>query len=189
MASLTLAASSSTLQSISAPNSHSKSSLNLRAADLQVRSHRLPLSFNTAALKCRNSSGKFRLRLAEQETLIPEGDEPVPSQEDSVTAVSVPVSPSDTLTMYFEAEGTMNDSVVPTVTERLEGTEGIADVKVQVLEGIATVQLKKETTVQATGVASGLVELIQGLGFRLQTLNLSFEDEEDIVEVLESETE
>lgn len=40
------------------------------------------------------------------------------------------------------------------------------------------VQLKKQTTVQATGVASGLVETIQGAGFKLQTLNLSFEDEE-----------
>jgi len=40
------------------------------------------------------------------------------------------------------------------------------------------VQLKKQTTVQATGVASGLVETIQGSGFKLQTLNLSFEDEE-----------
>ncbi|CAN0924440.1 Ribonuclease HI [Linum grandiflorum] len=198
-----LRASSSTLHSISAPNSHclqSKSSLHLRATGLQVRSHRaLPLSFSTT--KCSsNSSGRFRLRSAEQDTLISEGDEPAPSQEESATSVSVPVSPSDTLTMYFEfvafisehivwlalilgsaPKGTMNDSAIPTVTKRLEGTEGIADLKVEVLEGIATVQLKKQTTVQATGVASGLVELIQGLGFKLQTLNLSFEDEEDLV--------
>lgn len=40
------------------------------------------------------------------------------------------------------------------------------------------IQLKKQTTVQATGVASSLVETIQGSGFKLQTLNLSFEDEE-----------
>lgn len=40
------------------------------------------------------------------------------------------------------------------------------------------VQLAKQTTVQATGVASTLVEAIQGSGFKLQTLNLSFEDEE-----------
>lgn len=32
---------------------------------------------------------------------------------------------------------------------------------------------------QATGVASLLVELIQGAGFKLHTLSLSFEDEED----------
>lgn len=40
------------------------------------------------------------------------------------------------------------------------------------------VQLEKQTTIQATGVASSLVETIQGLGFKLQTLNLSFDDEE-----------
>lgn len=44
-------------------------------------------------------------------------------------------------------------------------------------------QLTKQTTVQATGVASNLVEIIQGSGFKLQTLNLSFEDEEDTVTV------
>lgn len=43
------------------------------------------------------------------------------------------------------------------------------------------VQLTKQTTVQATGVASSLVELIQGSGFKLQTLNLSFQDEEDLL--------
>lgn len=40
------------------------------------------------------------------------------------------------------------------------------------------VQLEKQTTIQATGVASSLVEIIQGLGFKLQTLNLSFDDED-----------
>lgn len=43
-----------------------------------------------------------------------------------------------------------------------------------------SVQLTKQTTVQATGVASNLVEIIQGAGFKLQALNLSFEDEEDM---------
>jgi hypothetical protein len=41
-------------------------------------------------------------------------------------------------------------------------------------------QLTKETTVQATGVASNLVEAIQGAGFKLQTLSLSFDDFDDI---------
>lgn len=41
-------------------------------------------------------------------------------------------------------------------------------------------QLTKQTTVQATGVASNLVEIIQGSGFKLQTLNPSFEDEVDV---------
>lgn len=33
---------------------------------------------------------------------------------------------------------------------------------------------------QATGVASNLVEAIQGAGFKLQTLSLSFDDFDDI---------
>ena len=43
------------------------------------------------------------------------------------------------------------------------------------------VKLSKQTTVQATGVASSLVETIQGAGFKLQTLNLSFEDEDEVL--------
>lgn len=36
----------------------------------------------------------------------------------------------------------------------------------------------KQTTIQATGVASSLLESIQVAKFKLQTLDLSFEDEE-----------
>jgi len=43
------------------------------------------------------------------------------------------------------------------------------------------VKLLKQTTVQATGVASNLVETIQGAGFKLQTLNLSFEDDDEVL--------
>uniref|UniRef100_A0A6N2MA75 Uncharacterized protein n=1 Tax=Salix viminalis TaxID=40686 RepID=A0A6N2MA75_SALVM len=85
--------------------------------------------------------------------------------------------------MYFQAEGTMNETAIPKVTQALEGTEGVADLKVQVLEGLASVELTKQTTVQATGVASSLVELVQSSGFKLQTLNLSFQDEEDALPV------
>ncbi|XP_078427697.1 heavy metal transport/detoxification superfamily protein [Wolffia australiana] len=95
--------------------------------------------------------------------------------------VSVPVSPSDVLTMFFKAEGTMEESAIGNVTSNLVGLEGVSDLKVRVLEGIASVELAKQTTVQATGVASNLVEIIQGSGFKLQTLHLSFEDEEDAV--------
>ncbi|KAH7553972.1 hypothetical protein JRO89_XS12G0087800 [Xanthoceras sorbifolium] len=103
------------------------------------------------------------------------------SSEEGTLPVAVPVSASDKLTMFFSADGVMNETAIPAVTQALEGTEGISDLKVQVSEGIATVELKKQTTVQATGVASSLVEIIQGSGFKLQTLNLSFEDEEDMV--------
>ncbi|CAN6486086.1 unnamed protein product [Victoria cruziana] len=75
----------------------------------------------------------------------------------------------------------MDDSASSAVRKVLEEVEGVSDLKVGVSEGIATVELTKQTTVQATGVASNLVEMIQGSGFKLQTLNLSFEDEEDII--------
>ncbi|XP_039062769.1 uncharacterized protein LOC120207361 [Hibiscus syriacus] len=102
----------------------------------------------------------------------------VAEQQDSI---SVPVFPSDTLRMYFQADGMLNEAEIPKVSKALEGAEGVSNLKVQVLEGIGTVELTKQTTVQATGVASNLVELIQGEEFKLQTLNLSFDDEEDIL--------
>ncbi|OWM70694.1 hypothetical protein CDL15_Pgr014367 [Punica granatum] len=131
--------------------------------------------FEHLALRGRCSQGRRRMRRvasAEEEPAEVAEEQPV---------VSVPVSPSDTLTMFFQAEGSMNESGIPTVSKALEGTEGISDLKVQVVEGIASVELRKETTIQATGVASSLIEAIQGAGFKLQTLNLSFADEEEIL--------
>ncbi|XP_077222533.1 heavy metal transport/detoxification superfamily protein isoform X2 [Tasmannia lanceolata] len=116
--------------------------------------------------------------VAEEETLISE-EETLISEEETETPVSVPVSPSDLLTMFFKAEGTMSESAISAVTKALEDQEGVSDLNVHVLEGIASVEFTKQTTVQATGVASNLVEIIQGSGFKLQALNLSFEDEED----------
>ncbi|XP_035831195.1 uncharacterized protein LOC110896137 isoform X2 [Helianthus annuus] len=102
---------------------------------------------------------KIRSSVAEEETVV------------------VPVSRSDVLTMFFQAEGTMSEGAIPSVTSALEETEGISNLRVQVLEGIASVELKKKTTVQATGVASNLVEIIQNSGFKLQALNLSFDED------------
>lgn len=82
--------------------------------------------------------------------------------------------------MFFQADGTLSDAAVPSVTKALEETQGITNLKVEVHEGIGIVELKKQTTVQATGVASSLVEAIQSSGFKLQTLNLSFEEEEEM---------
>ncbi|KAF8118055.1 hypothetical protein N665_0006s0056 [Sinapis alba] len=95
--------------------------------------------------------------------------------------VSVPVSPSDMLTMFFQADGTLNEVAIPNVTKALQDIDGVSNLKVQVSEGVAVVELSKQTTVQATGVASSLVETIQGAGFKLQTLNLSFEDEDEVL--------
>ncbi|KAJ8775066.1 hypothetical protein K2173_020070 [Erythroxylum novogranatense] len=127
--------------------------------------------------------GVRRLKSVEEETQLTEEVAEADQQQEEAEeqTVSVPVSPSDTLTMYFQAEGTMNEAAIPTVTTALKDIEGISDLKVQVLEGIASVEMTKQTTVQATGVASSLVEVIQGSGFKLQTLNLSFQDEEDLV--------
>ncbi|KAJ0260959.1 hypothetical protein HA466_0041770 [Hirschfeldia incana] len=102
-------------------------------------------------------------------------------QQQQQETVSVPVSPSDMLTMFFQADGTLNEAAIPNVTKALQDIDGVSNLKVQVSEGVAVVELSKQTTVQATGVASSLVETIQGAGFKLQTLNLSFEDEDEVL--------
>ncbi|XP_020206994.1 uncharacterized protein LOC109792023 [Cajanus cajan] len=133
-----------------------------------------PLRSPTSTLKIK----KRVVKAVEEETqqeFAAESEQPSTSEAQPVV---VPISPSDTLTMFFQAEGTMNETSIPALTKALEDTEGVTDLKVQLAEGLAIVELKKQTTVQATGVASGLVETIQGSGFKLQTLNLSFEDEE-----------
>lgn len=78
--------------------------------------------------------------------------------------------------MNFKAEGTIAESLVPKVSEALKNLEGVSNVKVSLSEGVATVELTKETNIQATGDASSLVEMIQGQGFKLQTLGISFDD-------------
>ncbi|GJM88290.1 hypothetical protein PR202_ga04335 [Eleusine coracana subsp. coracana] len=89
---------------------------------------------------------------------------------------AAPAYTSDSLILYFKAEGTMEERAIPKITESLESMEGVKDLEVLIEEGVASVVLTKETTVQATGVASNLVEAIQGAGFKLQTLSLSFDD-------------
>ncbi|KAL2505126.1 Heavy metal transport/detoxification superfamily protein [Abeliophyllum distichum] len=185
--------------SISRPNSHihlfsytQSSSYHLSPFQLRfpcVRfQSKIKISANVPASKWRFlRPTKIRSVAEEEETLVPEDEaqqETEASQPpDDATpdqTVSVPVSTSDVLTMFFRAEGAMADSATPTVTKALEEVEGVTDLKVRIIEGIASVELTKQTTVQATGVASNLVEIIQGSGFKLQTLNLSFQDEEDI---------
>ncbi|KAL3624209.1 hypothetical protein CASFOL_033025 [Castilleja foliolosa] len=182
--------------SISRPNSHvhllSYPSSSLTPLQFQFPCIKFQAQFKNSSISCNSLAVKFnkhaKLRSSkvravaeEEETLVPEEETPPsPASEVSDQAVSVAVSPSDVLKMFFQAEGTMTDSAVPAVTKALEGVEGVSDLKVHVLEGIGTVELTKQTTVQATGVASNLVETIQGSGFKLQTLNLSFQDEEDL---------
>ncbi|KGN59630.1 uncharacterized protein LOC101219347 [Cucumis sativus] len=150
-----------------------------------------PTNFTLSAASFRHSPLQGRslprvlkqVRAVEEDASVPElgveSEASSPSPSDP-PAVTVPVSPSDVLTMFFQAEGTLNESAIPSVTGALEQTEGISGLKVQVVEGIASVALTKQTTIQSTGVASSLIETIQGAGFKLQTLNLSFEDEEEV---------
>ncbi|KAK6798733.1 hypothetical protein RDI58_006436 [Solanum bulbocastanum] len=118
-------------------------------------------SCSPSSVKAKVPSRTTRICSANEEdgtTAVAEEESAAPTTSDQT--VSVSVSPSDVLTMFFQAEGTMNEAAIPSVTNALE--------------------LTKQTTIQATGVASSLVETIQGSGFKLQTLNLSFQDEEDI---------
>ncbi|KAI4351496.1 hypothetical protein L6164_005862 [Bauhinia variegata] len=162
------------------------SSPSITFRNVRFQSSVLPTSMLNNLVVKEHSSKNRRLRTvkaAEEETQIPQQEEVVSNaQEEASTSeqqpVVVPISPSDTLTMFFQAEGTMSELAIPTVTKALQETEGVTSLNVQISEGIASVELKKQTTVQATGVASSLVETIQGLGFKLQTLNMSFDDEE-----------
>ncbi|RYR08336.1 hypothetical protein Ahy_B05g075981 [Arachis hypogaea] len=249
--------SSSTLPT---PSSSSSSSLAFRTF-FPFQNSKLFLP-RRARTTCNNTNNNRRSRWLFVTKAVEEEVQQQQQQEEATTEqqpVVVPVSPSDTLTMFFQAEGTMSESAIPTVSKALEDDdeeikegvdrgvrhglsiyagpcelagicnsyfmnvldsayalrnkckfviwgkrgkasevacvlvelflslhstfpsfsdiEGVASLKVQVLEGLATVELKKQTTVQATGVASSLVETIQGSGFKLQTLNLSFDEE------------
>ncbi|KAL2528815.1 Heavy metal transport/detoxification superfamily protein [Forsythia ovata] len=179
--------------SISRPNSHILlSSYHLSPIQLRFPCVRFQSKIKISAIAPASKRRflrptKIRAVAEEEETLVPEAEaqqeteaSPPPAAATPDQTVSVPVSTSDVLTMLFQAEGAMTDSAIPTVTKALEEVEGVTDLKVRIIEGIASVELTKQTTVQATGVASNLVEIIQGSGFKLQTLNLSFQDEEDI---------
>ncbi|KAL0350972.1 UNVERIFIED_CONTAM: hypothetical protein Sradi_4246400 [Sesamum radiatum] len=167
------------------PFSYPSSALSLLHSQFPSIKFQSPF-FKSSAISCISSNKhsflrptKVRAVAEEEEALVPEEETaPPPASAAPDQPVSVAVSLSDVLTMFFQ-EGTMTDSAIPAVAKALEEVEGITDLKVQVLEGIASVELTKQTTVQATGVASNLVEIIQGSGFKLQTLNLSFQDEED----------
>ncbi|XP_042494296.1 uncharacterized protein LOC122073736 [Macadamia integrifolia] len=77
------------------------------------------------------------MSLAAEDTVITAAEEKEESPVDE--PVSIPVSPSDMFTMLFQAEGTMAESNVPTVTKALQEIEGVGDIKVQIVEGIASV--------------------------------------------------
>ncbi|KAJ7974516.1 EG2771 protein [Quillaja saponaria] len=177
----------SSLHSIFSASKIPSPSLSLPGRNVHFQTHVMANSFlKQLTVKAQSNSiarGQRIVKSVYEETQIAQEEEVSNEQEEASSSeqvpVVVPVSPSDTLTMLFQAEGTMNETAIPTVTKALEETEGITNLKVQVVEGIASVELKKQTTVQATGVASSLIEAIQGSNFKLQTLNLSFDEKED----------
>ncbi|XVE83904.1 hypothetical protein DITRI_Ditri16bG0125600 [Diplodiscus trichospermus] len=189
----TISAFSSALHLISKSHFDTPKNLSFYPNSIHFQTKVSTCSFSNLALsfkKDKNRYGFWKLKSAEEEeTAVPEQEQQQQQQQqqqetamgEQQESVSVPISPSDILRMYFQADGTLNEAEIPKVTKALEEADGISSLKVQVLEGIATVELTKQTTVQATGVASNLVEIIQGTGFKLQTLNLSFDDEEDIL--------
>ncbi|KAJ7567946.1 hypothetical protein O6H91_01G013200 [Diphasiastrum complanatum] len=85
---------------------------------------------------------------------------------------------AEALTMYIKMEGTFADTSGSRISKTLEGMEGVSNVKVSLEEGMATVEVTKKTNIQATGVASELVDAVQKTGFKMQSLYLGFDDEE-----------
>ncbi|KAH7446016.1 hypothetical protein KP509_01G033000 [Ceratopteris richardii] len=99
--------------------------------------------------------------------------------------------PSTGLSMSLKVEGTLADSLISKVKGVLMDIEGISNLNVYTAEGVATVELVKETTIQATGEASSIIEKIQAEGFKVQNLGISFNDpsadaDEDIAYEYES---
>eukprot|EP00897_Mesotaenium_endlicherianum_P004662 jgi/Mesen1/4223/ME000219S03353 len=116
---------------------------------------------------------------AETETASEEPAAGEPVTEEPVAEEELEYVGDDNLVMYFKAEGTLPDAAYAKVQKALEGVEGVTNVKVTVTEGCAQVECTKMTTVQATGVASGIVDVIQKQGFKMQNLILGFDDEEE----------
>ncbi|KAG2245297.1 hypothetical protein Bca4012_024181 [Brassica carinata] len=175
-------AASSTFHSFSAIKSPNLSSTHLLPLSKNLTFRSKPIGKYSRA--CSFTKQNRRLGLRKLSSVGEGGGEGVAvadEQQQQQETVSVPVSPSDMLTMFFQADGTLNEAAIPNVTKALQDIDGVSNLKVQVSEGVAVVELSKQTTVQATGVASSLVETIQGAGFKLQTLNLSFEDQDEVL--------
>lgn len=124
-----------TLSSLSTtPHLLRLSSHSLLRRSLHFQSYGFPFSFKHLTLKTISKSENFfshitKLKSVEEETQIPDEQpqpQPQPQEQGQVQegaeqqTVSVPVSPADKLTMFFQADGTMNEAAIPTVTKALE---------------------------------------------------------------------
>lgn len=56
---------------------------------------------------------------------------------------AAPAYTSDSLILYFKAEGTMEERAIPKITESLEGMEGVKDLEVLIEEGIGSVVVRQ----------------------------------------------
>ncbi|CAI9263461.1 unnamed protein product [Lactuca saligna] len=80
----------------------------------------IPNSDPNSSVSKTNLSNLKKIRSVAEDTVIPEQQEDTISNQGEVEAtVSVPVSPSDILTMFFQAEGTMSEAAIPSVTSAL----------------------------------------------------------------------
>ncbi|KAG0472961.1 hypothetical protein HPP92_014416 [Vanilla planifolia] len=107
-----------------------------------LRLGRASVTWPSRPLREKNAWKIIVRAVAEGEILAQEAEsvpaEPrVSSGEDTV---SVPISPSDVLTLFFKAEGTMDETTETKVSKALEEVDGISDLKVLNAEGIASVE-------------------------------------------------
>ncbi|CAL4892898.1 unnamed protein product [Urochloa decumbens] len=56
---------------------------------------------------------------------------------------ATPAYTSDSLILYFKAEGTMEERAIPKITETLQGMEGVKDLEVLIEEGIGSVVVRQ----------------------------------------------
>ncbi|VAH19242.1 unnamed protein product [Triticum turgidum subsp. durum] len=57
-------------------------------------------------------------------------------------AAGAPAYTTESLILYFKAEGTMEERSIPKITQALEGMDGVSDLEVLIEEGIGSVVVK-----------------------------------------------
>jgi len=135
-------------------------------------------AFPKLALRSVNESKQRVLRAAAEETTSSSAEGEVPVEEAQATEEDMAMMEDDeALAMYLKVEGFMSEGSIPKLSKALEAEENLSNIQVKVVEGCGIVQCTKLTTVRATGVASGLVNLMQQNGLTVQTLSLGFDDE------------
>ncbi|XP_002968622.2 uncharacterized protein LOC9631577 [Selaginella moellendorffii] len=99
-------------------------------------------------------------------------------EEESGGAAQEEQTEAEKLVMMLKAEGSMPDVSIPIVQSSLEAMEDVSDVRITTFEGLTSISLTKKTIIQATNVASEIVDTMEKAGFRMHTLNLAIDDED-----------